>query len=438
MTNDRHLEVSVRNIGLGVVLIGEEPVAPAGGASVSIPGATLDFDPALPSRLPSCLIADPGVAAPLVGQIYGAAVRDGVIEVCGDDAAEVTCRVEWQPPLTLLTQLAAVRFCQTSSALPLDPGLLRLEELALLGELEGIVDPDDEGIDDLYPMLEAVMSRQELMEAACRRPSVLRLLADALDILAGTLPLPDERRDVTLQWLAALDEAHEAHRYQAPEWLSYLSPELALAAGGEPLAGRATADWGDVPVGLLSRREGQVAWEVQVDDAGAAVEVVAKSAETPYRLLGEPDGYLAFDLVSPEWPLPLVAGNLKRRGADWVGAVRLGDNAAKRLRRLVEDGATFDVRVRSGDPQPMPNPISAEARRWTSRAVFALRLGYVLADEHRLPAASESLGRASSLWELADDQPELEATRELMRRAEALSESWGETLTVAESVLIDG
>ena len=452
MTNDRHLEVSIQNIGLGVVLIGEEPVAPAGGATLDIPGATLDFDPALPSRLPSCLIADAGAATPVVEQIYGPAVRDGVLEALvrpehGTGPAPrdaLRRRVHQQPPLESLSQLAAVRFCQVVSALPLDPGLLQLEELALLGELEGIVEADPEWAEALHQLLGAVIARPNLVTEAYRRPAVRRLLIGALDVLAGTLPLPDERRMIALEWLESLDRRHgPEHRYRAPEWTSYLGPEFALAAGGGTFSGQSTADWADVPLGILSRREGNVSWRVEVGESEAVVYVTAKPADATYRLLGEPSWPrvgLAFDLVSPGWIAPLASGSLENRiaGDDWMGGARLGANATRLLRRLVDESGELGVRVRTTVPQPRLDPVVAEARRWTSRAVFALRLGHIVADERLLPTVSQSLERACGLWELAGHEPELTATRNLQRRAAESSERWGETLTVAESILITG
>ena len=45
MTFDQPLEVLIRHVGFGAVMIGEEPVAPAGAVTLDILGATLDFDP---------------------------------------------------------------------------------------------------------------------------------------------------------------------------------------------------------------------------------------------------------------------------------------------------------------------------------------------------------------------------------------------------------
>ena len=53
---------SIRHIGLGTVLIGREPVAPAGAVVINLPGTVLDVDPARPDLVPSCLGGDVDLA----------------------------------------------------------------------------------------------------------------------------------------------------------------------------------------------------------------------------------------------------------------------------------------------------------------------------------------------------------------------------------------
>ena len=193
MTFDQPLEVLIRHVGFGAVMIGEEPVAPAGAVTLDILGATLDFDPSRPDRLPSCLVADPGLAVPVLEQLYGDAVADEVLERARhrDDTA-VTRPVVAQPSLALLTRLAENHWCQRNAALSLDPALLLLEERTVLAELRGIVETDDEWLAELHQLLGTLMSRPVAVRAAMAQPAVRALLTRALDILiAETSPLSD-------------------------------------------------------------------------------------------------------------------------------------------------------------------------------------------------------------------------------------------------------
>ena len=442
MTFDQPLEVLIRHVGFGAVMIGEEPVAPAGAVTLDILGATLDFDPSRPDRLPSCLVADPGLAVPVLEQLYGDAVADEVLERARhrDDTA-VTRPVVAQPSLALLTRLAENHWCQRNAALSLDPALLLLEERTVLAELRGIVETDDEWLAELHQLLGTLMSRPVAVRAAMAQPAVRALLTRALDILiAETSPLSDSHT-TAVTWERSIEPETATPRLSGVvDWAGQLRPELALAAGGGAVTGTSTVDWQDIPLGLVSRCEGNVSWQVQRSDGAGRVTATVEGVGEVFRLLGEvpspPEG-LVFDVVSPEWPVPIATGGLTRSDdRQWSGAAELSGGQVTLLNRLLGDCARLDVRVRRAAPSPSRNPLVAEAERWCARAVCALRLRNVVAAGDLLGSAEAALEQAVNLWELADRSAERDATRELLELVLADVWKWTGTLTVAETILV--
>ncbi|RRD04540.1 hypothetical protein EII34_09535 [Arachnia propionica] len=443
MTFDQPREVVIRHVGFGAVMIGEEPVAPAGAVTLDIFGATLELDPSRPDRLPSCLVADPGLAVPVLEQLYGNAVADEVLErALHRDDTHVTCPVVAQPSLALLIRLAENRWCQRNAALPLDPALLLLEEMTLLAELRGIVETDDDWLSDLQQLLGALMSRPVAVGAAMAQPAVRALLTRALDLLiAETSPLSDAHA-TAVTWAHGIEsEASTPRSTGVVDWAGQLRPELALAAGGATVVGTSTVDWQDIPLGLVSRREGNVSWQVEQGDGSGRVTVTVEGTGEVFRLLGaapNPPGGMLFDVLAPGWPMPIATGGLTRSddGGPWSGVAELSGEQVALANRLVGDGARLDVRVRGAGPSPQRNPLVAEAERWCARAVCALRLRNVVADLDLLGSAEAALEQAMGLWALAERPAEHDATRELLELALADAGEWTETLTVAETILV--
>lgn len=442
MTFEQPREVLIRHIGFGAVMIGDEPVAPAGSVTLDILGATLEFDPSRPDRLPSCLVADPGMAVPVLEQLYGNALADEVLAraVQRDDAV-VTCPVVRQPMLSLLTRLAENRWCQRSAALPLDPALLLLEEMTLLAELRGIVDIDEDWVEELRQLLGVLMSRPDAVRAATAQPVVRALLVDALEVLVTeSIGVGDDHAEAT-GWvrLVTQEPAGRDRPTVTVGWWEQLRPELALAAGAG--SGRSTVDWGDVPLGPLSRREGNVGWQLHSHDGSTRITAEVASAGDGFWLLGEVPtlpGGLCFDVLGPGWPLPIATGELTLEGDGqrWRGAVELAPQQQALLERLQGDGAGVDLRVRGVKPGPRRDPLVAEAERWCARAVCALRLRNVVDASGLLNSAEESLAQAVELWGLADRTAELAATRDLLELIHDDAGSWTEALTVAETILV--
>lgn len=444
MTFDQPCEVLIRHIGFGAVMIGEEPVAPAGAVTLDILGATLDFDPSRPDRLPSCLVAEPDMAVPVLEQIFGNTLATGVLDRALERNDEVvSCPVVRQPSLELLTRLAEVRWCQRYAALSLDPGLLLLEELTLLATLRGILDIDESWVVELFQLLEALMTRPKAVHAAVAQPAVKALLIDSLDILVGELSPLSTDHGKAIAWSRAFEEdaSPAAGPVTVPELLEQLRPELALAAGAPPTAGTSTVDWRDIPLGLLSRREDNVRWQVEQGDGWGRITATVQGAGDVFRLLGEAPtlpGGICFDVLSAKWPLPIASGklSLEHDGRQWSGAVDLSAGQAALLRRLTQDAPCLEVRVRGVSPEQRGDQRVAEAERWCARAVNALRLRNILAPKELLGSAEGALEHAAILWESAGRSAEREATLGLLERARDDTVTWAETLTVAETILV--
>ena len=195
------------HVGLGTVLIGREPVAPAGAVAISLPGAVLDFDPARPDLMPSCLARDVELAAPGVEQIFGRASAKGLLDVAFEQGCESGIyQVREGEVLGLLRGLVEIRWCRDNSDLLLDSLLLDLEELTLLGRLAGRIEVDREWREPLLALLGCLTQSPETLSRVQGHPASRNLLLDAADVLAGTAipdPAPVGRPEALQYALAA-------------------------------------------------------------------------------------------------------------------------------------------------------------------------------------------------------------------------------------------
>lgn len=220
---------SIRHIGLGTVLIGREPVAPAGAVVINLPGAVLDVDPARPDLVPSCLVGDIDLAISGVKQIFGRAVAKGLLDVVSEEGTESGIyQVRGGEVLGLLRGLAEIRWCRDNSDLLLDSLLLELEELTLLGRLSGRIEVDREWRKPLLALLGCLTQSPERLSRIHGHPVAMNLLLEASDVLAGPAildPAPVGRPPRNLILLS--DKYLDPAPVGRPEVLRY-----ALAAGG--------------------------------------------------------------------------------------------------------------------------------------------------------------------------------------------------------------
>ena len=197
----------IRHVGLGTVLIGREPVAPAGAVAINLPGAVLDFDPTRPDLMPSCLAGDVKLAVPGVEQIFGRASAKGLLDVAFDQGCDSGIyQVREGEALGLLRGLAEIRWCRDNSDLLLDSLLLDLEELTLLGRLSGRIEVDREWREPLLALLGCLTQSPEMLSRIQGHPASRNLLLDAADVLAGTAipdPAPVGRPEALRYALAA-------------------------------------------------------------------------------------------------------------------------------------------------------------------------------------------------------------------------------------------
>ena len=197
----------IRHVGLGTVLIGREPVAPAGAVAINLPGAVLDFDPARPDLMPSCLAGDVELAVPGVEQIFGRASAKGLLGVAFEEGCESGIyQVRGGEVLGLLRGLAEIRWCRDNSDLLLDSLLLDLEELTLLGRLADRIEVDREWRESLLALLGCLTQSPDTLSHIQGHPVSRNLLLDAADVLAGTAildPAPVERPGALRYALAA-------------------------------------------------------------------------------------------------------------------------------------------------------------------------------------------------------------------------------------------
>ena len=198
---------SIRHIGLGTVLIGREPVAPAGAVVINLPGTVLDVDPARPDLVPSCLVGDVDLAVSGVKQIFGRAVAKGLLDVVSGEGAESGIyQVRGGEVLGLLRGLAEIRWCRDNSDLLLDSLLLELEELTLLSRLSGRIEVDREWRKPLLALLGCLTQSPGRLLRIQGHPVAMKLLLEASDVLAGPAipdPAPVGRPEALRYALAA-------------------------------------------------------------------------------------------------------------------------------------------------------------------------------------------------------------------------------------------
>ncbi len=225
----------IRHVGLGMVLIGREPVAPAGAVVINLPGAVLDFDPARPDLMPSCLAGDVELAAPGVEQIFGSASAKGLLDVAFEQGCKSgVYQVREGEVLGLLRGLVEIRWCRDNSDLLLDSLLLDLEELTLLGRLADRIEVDREWREPLLALLGCLTQSPETLSRVQGHPESRNLLLDAADVLAGTAipdPVPVGRPEALRYALAAGGTEPEEGEEEVGEETEPCPP---LSSGGVP------------------------------------------------------------------------------------------------------------------------------------------------------------------------------------------------------------
>ena len=276
---------SIRHIGLGTVLIGREPVSPAGAVVINLPGAVLDVDPARPDLVPSCLVGDVDLAVSGVKQIFGRAVAKGLLDVVSEEGTESGIyQVRGGEVLGLLRGLAEIRWCRDNSDLLLDSLLLELEELTLLGRLSGRIEVDREWRKPLLALLGCLTQSPERMSRIQGHPASLNLLLEASDVLTGPAipdPAPVGHPEVLRCALAAggVEPEDEESEDIEPCPLPGPSGERAsedarcLTAQGvfDLRLYVITADWGLLETGLSALEAATETWRV----SGARAEAAA-------------------------------------------------------------------------------------------------------------------------------------------------------------------
>ncbi len=296
-----------------------------------------------------------------------------------------------------LQRLAVVRWLGRTSPLPLDPGLLRLEEAALTAACRSWLDPDDDA---------AALDRAEVdwalgLSRAVRADPALPWRGRVVDLLttlfAGILGSGDP--DLPLE---AVRREHDALRAEPPApsgaalvaaveaWLSTMAPDpLPGPADAPPLSGRATVDWDRVPRGLVDGREQAASWRIRARAEGGAMSVVVPSAPAAPRHplaagAADPGSHgrraerLRFRLYVPGWPLPLTEGEIAPRDDTlaWSGAQPLSAEAMSRLGRAHPWAITLDIAAAGYPTAPKRGMTArvAEATRWSVRGLSGLRL----------------------------------------------------------------
>ncbi|GAA3861711.1 hypothetical protein [Tessaracoccus defluvii] len=407
MTSERSL--AIEPSGLGVVSLGREQHAPAGAATVSLLGCLVTVDPCTPEEPPHCLVSDPGSAAVVIEALYGPAVARRLTEL--DDRSDGPEEVPFTAgrELDVVIRLGTVRWLRSNSPLPLDHGLLELEECVLLGQIAELLDPLDElwldSLVDMGPHLLRLADEREF-----RPEGLADVVADGLELLANHLPVADRLR---------LDAASRLARWSTPPGSPHtptfdagrlsreLAPVGALHAGAESslYVGTSTVGWGDVPVGTTSRAERNVQWTLQIEDEDATLSVGVEAAEPvlTHPALGRAPrriDTLAFDLLLPGWPFPVAAGRLRPEGPAeaWVGQARLETPARAAVTAAIGRGKAITIRVHGGATWPPEQPMESEAQRYAARGLSLLRLDAMQPEPSLRKAAADALHRAGNLW----------------------------------------
>ena len=442
MTLSHVRDVPVARLGLGRVLLGWERPIPAEAMTIPIEGAMVTVDPARPGSIPSCLITDPDAATASVQALYGEDAASAVLRVWDDDAPpETRCAVEPDDELGDLVRLATVRWCRRFSPFPLDDALSSLEELTLVGRLQGILEDADEWADDLEQVCGRLVDRADGNVAA--HPAAEQLLVDALELLATMLPITNpigiEARERLSDRESGTPEPVGGGR---GTWVADLRPPLALVAGDATDAGTATVDWYDVRRGLTSMTEDNVRWALELAEDAAVLSVVVEGPPA-IRRYGRPAAErehpavdrLAFEAYVPNWRFAVLTGELHFGEANWswAGSSRVGAAQADLLQEALDTGGRPSLRVRTLDLSPAQNPAWAVAHRWTCRGLAAARIAGDLADR---TAAADIWRRAAELWRLIRSDANGDACEQLA--ADLVAGDLPYDLTAAEAWLVDG
>lgn len=357
--------------GLGVVSLGPERHAPAGAATISLLGCLVTVDPCTPEEPPHCLVSDLGSASAVVEALYGSAVAQRLMELDGPLSGREEVPFTVGPELAVVVNLGTVRWLRSNSPLPLDQGLLDLEESVLLGQIAELLDPLDEqwleSLVDMAPQLIQLTGEREV-----RPEGLAAVVANALELLASHLPVSDRLRADAAQRLAHWSTPQgfpHAPTLGAAQLSGELAPVGALHAGATSslYVGTSTVGWDDVPVGTTSRAERNVQWTLQIDDEEATLSVGVEAAQPvlTHPALGRAPrriDTLAFDLLLPKWPFPVAAGRLRPGGPDeaWVGQEQLESPARAAVTAAIAGGR----RSPSGSMAALPG---RRSRRWSRR-----------------------------------------------------------------------
>lgn len=401
-------------------VIGRPLPAPAPLIGIDVTGGFATYNPACPGETPVLDVVDPEAGLLAVHSLFGeatAAVADQVMR----DSASRPAPVRRTAAQRDLVRLAQVRWCQEYSPLPLDPDLLRCEELMLRGRLGELCEDGGEWAGALTGECGRIaLARREHPEP------IRRLLIESLEALTvwegdvegeGTsIPRPD----IPVMPGPAADGQSVAL--------------MLVGIEGELYAGQDTVDWDDVPRGWTSSAELNVHWCLEVAPGQAAVRVMVDPPPPVRRYFPGTDRgdgrRLAFDVEVPGWPVPVLSSTLAQDPTGgWTGVGRANRHQAGLLRQAVDAGQLVSVRVRALRPRSFQDRPWAQASRWASRGIAWGRMaGCGVRGAAKESAAA--LARAMTLFAELGRDGEAEACRGLID----VSASSGDLLdlTVAE------
>lgn len=383
----------------GAVTIGGPTGAPAGLAGLSLRGGTLLVDPTAAGAPPRFRVGDPADLDVAV-HLYGGAAVDAV------RGARPTIPLTQSPDRDALVRLAVTRWLARTLVVPLDLPLLRLEVATTAASLAGLLDPDEEPVQDLLDLLDDTLtwSERALEPGTAWRstPAVVVALTAALAAMRRHLPMSDPRHQQITQRLGALTgtsaggtpTVDPTRGGRLDRLTTELQPAGAADLGGpadlRTWSGAAAAGWDRVPADV-SRAEHAVTWKITATSRGAVLSVVVDAAADPphARLLttrnpasgspaDAPAATLQATLYHDRWPLPLAVCELHAapETRSWMGNQPVLPNLADRLTQWPADGATLDVHSPSVR-RPPPRGVQAQAAqaiRWSARGLTAARL----------------------------------------------------------------
>lgn len=401
-------------------VIGRPLPAPVPLIGIDVAGGFATYNPACPGEVPVVDVVDPEAGLLTIRSLFGeatAAVADQVMR----DSSSRPARVRRTAEQRDLMRLAQVRWCQEYSPLPLDPDLLRCEELMLMVRLGELCEDGGAWAGALTGQCGRIaLARREHPEP------IRRLLVEALEAL-NTWEGDAEPEGSCLPQAAAPVMSGSAGEGQAVAL-------MLMGIEGELYTGQDTVDWDDVPRGWTSSSELNVHWVLEVTREQAAVRVVV-DPPPPVRRYSpgatrREGGNLAFDVEVPGWPVPVLSSTLAQdQTGGWAGTGRANQHQTGLLRQAVGAGRLVSVRVRALRPRGTQDRPWAQASRWASRGVAWGRM----AGCGVRGAAGESaaaLARAMTLFAGLGRDEEVEACRGLLDVSVASSDLLD--LTVAE------